>query len=592
MVVEKILSYGEELPVDWPVHGTTGYDFGNSVGGLFVDSVKRRAFDELYARFIGRRSDFRDMINSAKKLIMLVSLASEVNTLANLLDRVANQHRRFRDFTLNGLTFAVREVMAALPVYRTYSSCDAPINRRDQNAVEAAVAEARRRNPRTDASIFNFIRDLLLLRFPAGAEGAARQAQCEFVLKFQQTTGPVIAKGVEDTIFYVYNRLVSLNEVGGEPDRFGRSVDEFHRENRARLERWPHAMLATSTHDTKRSEDVRARISVLSELPREWSGALGRWRRLNARHRRRVDGYAAPDRNDEYLIYQTLLGVWPFQPLDRAGRAELVGRIQAYLEKAIHEAKVHTSWINPNQEYDQAVSDFIAAILDERQGAAFLASFEPLRSRVAQVGIFNSLSQTLLKLTSPGVPDLYQGSELWDFSLVDPDNRRPVDYQRRARLLKELRTRITGRRGKLAALASELLASREDGRIKLYLTLQALQFRARCSALFERGDYQPLEAIGDQRERLVAFSRGLEEQRLIVIAPRLVAGLLREAQLPLGPAVWGDTWLDLAAPAGERYRDLFSGQTLSSEDRNGRGGIAASAIFEHFPLGMLERLRE
>jgi (1->4)-alpha-D-glucan 1-alpha-D-glucosylmutase len=565
VVVEKILSYGEELPVGWPVHGTTGYDFGNSVGGLFVDGSKRRAFDELYARFIGRRIDFRDLVNSAKKMIMLVSLASEVNTLATLLDRVTDQHRRFRDFTQNSLTFAIREVMAALPVYRTYSSCDQPISKRDRDAIEAAVAEARRRNPRTDASIFHFIRDLLLLRYPAGDGDEARQAQCEFVLKFQQTTGPVMAKGVEDTIFYVYNRLVSLNEVGGEPDRFGRSVAEFHRDNLARLERWPHAMLATSTHDTKRSEDVRARISVLSELPREWSGALGRWRRLNARHRRRVDGYAAPDRNDEYLIYQTLLGVWPFESLDGAGRAELVSRVQSYLQKATREAKVHTSWINPNQEYDQAVADFIAAMLDPRQNAAFLSSFEPLRRRVAHVGVFNSLAQTLLKLTSPGVPDIYQGTELWDFSLVDPDNRRPVDYERRVQLLRELRTQIARRRGSLAGLAKELLASREDGRVKLYLTQRALQFRSRHPELFESGSYQPLEAEGVYGDRLVAFSREHEDASVVVVTPRLLATLVRDAELPLGSSVWGDTWLDLAAPPGERYRDLFSGLVLQSE---------------------------
>ena len=405
------------------------------------------------------------------------------------------------------------------------------------------------------------------------------------VLKFQQTTGPVMAKGVEDTIFYVYNRLVSLNEVGGEPDRFGRSVAEFHRDNLARSERWPHAMLATSTHDTKRSEDVRARISVLSELPREWSGALGRWRRLNARHRRRVDGYAAPDRNDEYLLYQTLLGVWPFEPLDGAGRAELVERVQAYLLKATREAKVHTTWINPNQEYDQAVADFIAAMLDQRQNAAFLSSFEPLRHRVAHLGVFNSLSQTLLKLTTPGVPDIYQGTELWDFSLVDPDNRRPVDYERRVQLLKELRTQIARRRGSLAGLAKELLASREDGRVKLYLTQRALQFRSRCPTLFESGAYRPLEAEGAYGDRLVAFSREREETSVIVVAPRLVATLVRDAELPLGSSVWGDTWLDLAAPPGTCYRDLFSGLVLQSEARDGRGGLTAGAIFEHFPSG-------
>jgi (1->4)-alpha-D-glucan 1-alpha-D-glucosylmutase len=595
VVVEKILSDGEELPTDWATHGTTGYDFGAAVGGLLVDGANRRAFDDLYARFIGRRIDERDLVNSTKKMIMLVSLAGEINALANRLNRLSEQNRRFRDFTLNSLTFAIREIIAALPVYRTYSTCDGAVAKPDRDAIEAAVTEAKRRNPRTESSIFNFIRDLLLLRFPAGGTPEERDAQCEFVMKFQQTTGPVAAKGVEDTAFYVYNRLVSLNEVGGEPSRFGLSVADFHRRNAARLQRWPHSLLASSTHDTKRSEDVRARISVLSEIPRELATALGRWSRFNARHKARVDGQAAPDRNDEYLIYQTLLGAWPFEPFDAAGQQAFVERIQAYMQKATKEAKVHTTWINPNEAYDRAVCEFIRLILDEDSSVNFLASFRPLQLRVAHFGVFNALSQTLLKLTSPGVPDIYQGNEIWDFSLVDPDNRRPVDYDLRARLLKSLRREIDRRAGpgRLAELTRELLGSYEDGRVKLYLTHRALDFRGRQPELFGRGSYEPLTADGSRADNVCAFARTLGDKRAVVVAPRLLTRLVSGQDLPLGQAAWGDTWLALGAEAvGQRFRDTFSGQILTAEERDARVGLKLAEVFAHFPAALLERVGE
>jgi (1->4)-alpha-D-glucan 1-alpha-D-glucosylmutase len=593
VVVEKILSRGEQLRPDWAVHGTTGYDFANAVGGLFVDRANRRAFDDLYARFIGRRLDFHDLTNSTRKMIMLISLASEINALAHRLNQISEQQRRLRDFTLNSLTFVIREVIAALPIYRTYATCDRPPAGPGAAAIEQAVAEARRRNPRTDPSIFDFLRDMLLLRYPAGSGPQERDAQCSFVMKFQQTSGPVMAKGVEDTAFYVYNRLVSLNEVGGEPSHFGLTTAEFHRLNAQRAAQWPHSLLATSTHDTKRSEDVRARISVLSELPREFASALGRWSRLNSRHRARVGDQPAPDRNDEYLIYQTLLGAWPLGPLEVDARAGFTARIQAYLEKATREAKVHTSWINPNAEYDQALRGFIGAILDERRSGRFLESFAPLQRQVAHFGMLNSLAQVLLKLSSPGVPDIYQGNELWDLSLVDPDNRRPVDYELRQRLLQALRSEIGRQAPVLGDLAEALLRSWPDGRVKLYLTHRALDLRRRRPDLFRDGAYRPLSTEGPRAEHVCAFARECGEQALVAVAPRLLVRLVGTSGpgLPLGGDVWGETRLDLgAARPGDRFRDAFTGAILEPEERDGRASLALAALLARFPVALLERV--
>ncbi|HEX5499376.1 MAG TPA: malto-oligosyltrehalose synthase, partial [Thermomicrobiales bacterium] len=463
LVVEKILEPGEELPADWAVAGTVGYEFARVATGLFVDQANRKAFDDLYARYIGDKIDYADLVYRSKQLMMRVALASETNVLARALNRISEQDRRTRDFTLNSLRDALRDVIASFPVYRTYVICgETPVSERDHRYIDAAVALAKRRNPASDPSVYDFLRDVLLLE-PAPEVGEAERAdRCRFAMKFQQLTGPVMAKGLEDTAFYIYNRLVSLNEVGGDPAIFGVGPELFHRHNASRRRRWPHELLASSTHDTKRSEDVRARIDVLSEMPREWRAALNRWTRLNRRHRGRVDGASAPARNDEYLFYQTLLGAWPFDAT--RPDAEFVDRIETFMLKAVREAQVHTSWINPNEAYETALAAFVRGVLGDGQDA-FFDDFAGLRQTVAHLGAFNALAQQLLKLTAPGVPDIYQGTELWDFSLVDPDNRRPVDYAVRSRLLKALR-----RRKPSPALTTELLDQKADGRIKLYLT--------------------------------------------------------------------------------------------------------------------------
>lgn len=591
VVAEKILSEGEALPLDWAVAGTTGYDFLNSVNGLFVNTNNRKEFDRIYAHFIGNPVNFNNLVNSTKKMIMLVSLASEISELSYQLERISERNRRYRDFTLTSLTFAIREVIATLSVYRTYVNGVDGVSRGDQRYIDAAVKEAQKRNPRTAEEIFHFIRDTLTLRNIQDFAEEDQPRLLDFVMKFQQITGPVMAKGVEDTAFYIYNRLVSLNEVGGHPTHFGTTVAAFHKQNSDNCKRWPHTLLSSSTHDTKRSEDVRARINVLSEMPEDWRVALGRWSRLNAGKKTRVDGESAPDRNDEYLLYQTLIGAWPPEVRTAAEFAEFRERIIAYMQKATKEAKTHTSWINPNAEYDAAVRDFVQRVLGDERKNPFLKDLQAFQQRIAFYGQFNALAQALLKLTVPGVPDMYQGNELWDYSLVDPDNRRPVDYDLRCRILFDLQQQIEQSGPNLIPLARELLDTSPDGRIKLYLTYATLTFRRNHAPLFNEGDYVAIEVSGEKQEHVVAFARTLGDQEIIVVTPRLVLQLLEgKEQLPLGARTWKDTWLDMShTRIGQSYHNIFTGERLTVKDFDGTPGLTLAASCAHFPVALLAR---
>ncbi len=550
LVVEKILSGDEQLPGDWPVHGTTGYDFMNDAIGVLVDTAAERAITSAFQKFIGHTLHFGHLVYAKKRLVMRLSLANDVNVLGAMFDRISEKNRWYRDYTLDALTLAVRETIACFPVYRTYLAPNRPVSEADRAVIERAVAAAKRRNPALEESVFNFLRDILLFRFPENLDDEAREEHIHFVLKFQQTTGPIMAKGLEDTAFYIYNRLVALNEVGGEPQRFGLSVEGFHRHNRERQEKWPATMLSTSTHDTKKSEDVRARMAVISEMPELWRRSLGRWRTLNRRWKGRLEESEAPDRNEEYLLYQTLLGSWPLQPyreLSDEARADYLSRIQQYMAKAMKEAKVNTSWVQPNEQWDAAVATFIEKILDPSPRNRFLESFLPVVEDVARAGATNSLSQVLLKLTSPGVPDIYQGNEIWDFSLVDPDNRRPVDYQRRQEMLD----------GLAGATPEDLLGNWRDGRIKLFLTHRLLTFRRENPELFRDGSYVPLNVTGEFADCCVAFARERNGQSIVVLAPRLS---LRFGVLPVGEA-----WRDSAVQLPEGFaggKDLFTGTTI------------------------------
>jgi (1->4)-alpha-D-glucan 1-alpha-D-glucosylmutase len=574
-VVEKILETSEALRADWVVSGTTGYDFLNDLNGIFVARNNEQFFSTIYFRFLRQgASRFRDLANSTKKMVMLISLASEVNELGYLLRDIASGDRRHRDFTLNSLTFVIREVIAALGIYRTYIDPDSGrASREDQQAVDQAVSEAKRRNPRTDPSIFDFVGDTLLMRDELSS--VPKELLLRFIARFQQTTGPVMAKGTEDTAFYQFNRLVSLNEVGGDPDTFGRSLTAFHRRNAERARDWPTGLLASSTHDTKRSEDVRARINVLSELPRDWRAALTRWTRLNGRKKLTIQGRSAPDRNEEYLLYQTLLGAWPMSStIDR----EFVRRIGEFMLKALKEAKVHTSWITPNTEYEEAVAHFTRAILDPRDSSAFLEDLRQLQRKVAWFGMFNSLSQTVLKLGAPGVADVYQGNELWDFSLVDPDNRRPVDFSRREALLASLLQACNDRR----KLASQLLGKAEDGRIKLYVSQRLLCLRRERPHLFVGGSYTPLRG----NPHVAAYARGFEGQTLVIAAPVQVATLLRGSLAPpIRADVWREELLPVPADAGRGYENLFTGQRVGAVE--GRSALRLADVFGQFPVAAL-----
>ncbi len=608
LVVEKILRPGEELPSCWPVDGTTGYDYANAVNGIFVDGSNARAFDVLYRRFIGSDVDFQEQLIAAKKRVMLSSLASEVNMLAYRLRRIAARNRNYRDLTLNGLTFGLRETIACLPVYRTYiSRRDLGLEDSDRAYLEGALAEARRRNPSAPAAVFDFVTEILLLRWLAGAAEEDREQLWDFVRDFQQVTGPIMAKAMEDTVFYLYNRLISLNEVGGDPGQFGTAVHDFHRQNASRLKAWPYSLTSTSTHDTKRSAGVRARINLLSEMPREWKAMLGRWSKSNGRRKRAIGGRPVPDRNEEYYLYQTLLGSWPQGELGAEQYLDYQERVEAHMIKAIREAKVNTSWVNPNTQYEEAVRHFVGSILNQSRANPFLKSFLPFQRLIARYGMVNALSQTLLKIASPGVPDFYQGTELLDLYLVDPDNRRPVDYGPREKMLRDLKERLeAGER--LGDLATELLARWEDGAVKQYVIHQALDYRRRHPELFARGDYIPLGATGRHKDRVCGFARQDEDGAVVVVVPRLVWGLMQGRTggtggsddgrwLPLGGEVWEDTRLLLPSDweAGG-CTNLLTGEWVDLAERgaDGRsfseGGhtLRLGDILATFPVALLE----
>jgi (1->4)-alpha-D-glucan 1-alpha-D-glucosylmutase len=588
VIVEKILVGDERLRKEWPVHGTTGYEFAKLVNGLFVDPTAAARVERIYRSFIGEGVDYEELVYDCKKLILKVALASELNVLANLLSRIALSNRRTCDFTVNSLRSALAEIIACFPVYRTYVS-EKEVSAEDRRYIEQGVAAGRKKSNAADLSVFDFIRRVLLVDVNGEEPQWYRRPIIRFAMKFQQVTSAVMAKGLEDTAFYRYNRLTSLNEVGGDPGRFGVSVEEFHRANQRRLQCWPHSMLATSTHDSKRSEDVRARINVLSEIPAVWRLSLRRWRDANRSRKRFVDGKPAPHRNDEYLLYQTLVGAWPAEPMNGDSWQKFTDRIEQYMLKAVREAKKHTSWANPNSEYEAAMSHFVRGILDRGRKNRFLGNFAEFHERVSRVGMFNSLSQLLLKLTSPGVPDIYQGNELWNYSLVDPDNRRPVDYARRQKMFRELRSAAQAASGNLAAFASGLLEHMEDGRVKLYTTWKATCFRKQHAELFKEGAYIPLVVRGNKAEHVCAFARQREERIVMVAAPRLCAALLADGKdRPTGVEIWGDTRIELPPEIRKgSYRNIFTGEEIVA-GQNGEGAsLMLSSLLANFPLGLI-----
>ncbi|MET0650766.1 MAG: malto-oligosyltrehalose synthase [Pyrinomonadaceae bacterium] len=586
VVVEKILGHDELLRREWPVRGTTGYEFMNLLNGVFVDAANGQALRELYAGFTGARVRFNDLLYECKRLILKAAMSSELFVLSRRLTRIAERSRYTRDFTQNSLHRALIEVIACFPVYRTYiRRTQTTVGPDDRLNINAAVQAAKRRNPAEDTSVFDFIASLLLLKDPQGTEPHERAERRDFALRFQQLTSPVTAKGLEDTAFYRFYPLASLNEVGGEPALIGVSLERFHERNRDRQETWPHTLSATSTHDTKRGEDTRARINVLSEIPEEWNRALHRWREMNRARKASVDGQDAPDANEEYLIYQTLVGTWPLEGVSDENRADYARRLQEYTAKALKEAKLHTSWINPNEEYERAVSDFVASLLDPSVSNDFIRDFEEFQKLPARAGLLNSLSQTLLKTTAPGVPDFYQGTELWAFTLVDPDNRRPVDYDLRRTLLASLRN---SEGGDVSEFAESLLERPEDGRVKLYVTARALNFRRERAALFARGDYLAQRVAGRRAAGVVSFARTFEGDAVVVAAARFFTrlGVGREGALSLKRETWGDTALHLEGVEDGRYRDVLTGREFEVRD----GVLPLAEVLSPLPVALLSRV--
>jgi (1->4)-alpha-D-glucan 1-alpha-D-glucosylmutase len=584
--VEKILAPHERLQESWPVQGTTGYDFSNQLNGLFVLAEAERPLTQIYERFVGEKIDFDEQVYQSKKLIMKTSLSSELSVLAKQLNDLSEPNLCSRDFTLNALRDALMEVVACFPVYRTYINPSGP-SELDRRHIDWAIGRAKKLSPAAEVTIFDFLREVLLLEYLDRLPEADRPGLITFVMRLQQYTAPVTAKGLEDTAFYRYNRLVSLNDVGGEPSRFGTPLTAFHKANEERSNRYPHTLLATSTHDSKRSEDVRARLNVISEIVEQWRRRLTRWSRLNRAKKRLVDQAWAPGRNDEYLFYQTLLGVWPLEEPDVDGMNALRERVIAYMIKAAKEAKVHTSWVNPNPEYEDALGHFVQAALSSPGRNAFLADFIPFQSQVATAGLLNSLSQLVLKLTSPGVPDIYQGCELWNFSLVDPDNRRPVDFTLRARLLEEIEQRFSGLEGPALCQAARALLDRPaDPRLKLYVAWRVLRFRMKHQQRFQRGSYQPLATSGPRGNHLCAFAREAKGHLLLTVVPRTSWSLCAEPSIPIGADIWQGTWIQIPAAFG-LLRNLFTGEITPVHRQGDRATFEASDALRSFPVAVL-----
>ncbi len=578
LVVEKILAHHEGLREDWPVQGTTGYEFTNLVLGLLIDPAAEPSFTQTYFNFAGAQKSFLETVHECKLRIMRNEMSSELNVLAQEAARVAHSNPLTADFTHNILRRAIREVVACFPVYRTYVDTGGAATENDLRDLEWAIKRARVTEADVDPSVFDFLHRLLSGELVAhGRSGFSRQAVLRCAMKFQQYSGPVMAKGLEDTAFYRYNRFVALNEVGGQPDHFSVTISAFHKANVNRLKRWPDSMLTTSTHDTKRGEDTRARLAALSELPDEWSRQVLGWSKILRARRGDIEAAAPPDRNDEYLFYQLLVGSWPNElmesgALDEAALQSYTERIKGAMRKSMREAKVNTTWASPNTAYEDAVLTFVGDALCPERSQAFLATFLPFQERVAKLGLHNSLVQATLKLTVPGVPDIYQGADLWDLSLMDPDNRRPVDYDRRMRLLADLDDCAS--LGKLPIPG--LKEHWRDGAIKLFVTSAVLRFRRDNAELFAKGEYEPLTATGVRTDNVCAFSRRLGQDRVVVATARFPGRIDAER-------TWTDTAIPL--PAGTEtsaWMNILTGEEVIAVN----GELPAERVFNQLPVGL------
>jgi len=572
VVVEKILSTGENLPSEWPVHGTTGYDFLNAVNGLFVDAGNLPALEDTYARFINERIHYPDLAYKKKKQVMETMLAVEMRSLGRYLGILAAHDRYAREFPRNDLTRALVEVTACLEPYRTYIR-GFEIKPPERTPIEKAVREAQRRNATLDPACFRFLREVLLLLPGPHLLPEQREARLAFVMAWQQFTGPITAKGIEDSALYVFNRLISLNEVGASPQSSDLSLQGFHSFMQRRHEKWPFGMNATMTHDTKRAEDARMRISVLSELPKEWDTHLNQWSAWNESKCRQVKGVRVPERNEETLLYQTLIGSWPVaDPVCVC----YTRRIQEFMVKAVREAMVHTRWTVPNVDHEQALLNFVESILEDSPAHRFLRDFRQFAEKIAFHGALNSLSQLVVKLGSPGTADFYQGSELWDLRLVDPDNRKPVDFAEREHMLGLLNDQSPS--------LSELVSDWQSGLAKLHVTQRGLRLRQRQGALFLKGSYIPLQVEGPQRDCVIAFARRHRGDWAAVIVPKFTTRLTSNRDRQIDPEVWEDTRVLLPKEAPRAWVNVLSDEEAHP---NAAGELLVKDVLQAFPAALL-----
>lgn len=573
VLVEKILARHENLPGDWPVSGTTGYDYLNEANALFVEPEGAGRIEEIYSTFIGRKQNFADVAYQKKKLVMNTLLGVEMRTLGRQLAELAAQDRYARELNREQLIDALIEVTACLPVYRTYiRNMDLPAPA--TKYIEEALAAARSRAPNVSPACFDFVREVLLILNPPHVLVDQREARLAFVMRWQQFTGPIVAKGLEDTALYVYHPLLSLNEVGGDPDPSDiLSLDDFYAFLESRR-KWPGSLNASSTHDTKRSEDVRARLNALSEMPSEWSEHLARWAKLNARHKDQVAGHAVPDSNEEYFLYQTLLGVFP---LDQESCATLLKRVQEHVLKATREAMVHTRWTRPNQPHEDALLKFVARILSQDDNREFLQHFCQFQKKVAYFGMVNGLSQTLLKIALPGVPDFYQGSELWDLRLVDPDNRGPIDFAKRAAALDSIVNADSGKAPR------KFVDNWHDGCVKLYLIWKALRFRRAHDDLFREGEFVTLQSAGANAHNVIAFVRKRGTSWALAAVPRWLSQVPTKASREFN---WNDTRLTLPSGSPARWDSVLTGTQLALTNQAGEQHAMVSDLLRDFPVAL------
>lgn len=581
VVVEKILSPGESLPDSWSASGTTGYEHLASVANVLVDVEQAWRVREAWRTLTGSEAGYKDVAYESKRLILGSSFAGELTVLGRRLDRLSEQHRYSRDFTLASLTDCLREVIACFPVYRTYvTESTIDVTDRDARMITLALEEAQRRNPVTNQSLFDFMHDVLMLRDPGGLTADQMQERKDFVLRFQQLTGPVTAKGLEDTAFYRYFPLLGLSEVGVNPDHLGVSVDEFHFVQRLRAETRPKGLSASATHDTKRGEDARARLCVLSEIAPEWVQTVLRWRELNAPLRVHHAGKYAPDDITETFIYQSLLGGCPPEGLDVSG--DFPSRFKASLHKALAEAKRDTSWTNPDKAYEAAIDRYVDALLSEEKSAAFLADFRAFFLRLKVPGVLNSLAQVILKFACPGVPELYQGTEGWDHSFVDPDNRRPVAFETLGARLSAVADAPVS-----AEQVAMWLQKPDDGLIKMLVTQRCAQLRHQRAAALESHRYEVCRVWGPLARHVVAFARGYPGQRVIALVGRLFGELSKDGVVPTGKA-WSETFVDVAELIPQaRYVNVLTGEAIIPGTNNGAQGFALDQTFTTLPFALI-----